>query len=111
MNYPSKGSEVSMHRKACKRSCVNHIASPSPDGLAPFGAMLRIGYSVLPSTRRCERSRTQRGTKNLRLAGAGWTAFGSHAHPDLGRRLPEAEIGLSVRLERLDGEQGARVTL
>jgi len=47
-----------MHRKACKRSCVNHIASPSPDGLAPFGAMLRIGYSVLPSTRRCERSRT-----------------------------------------------------
>jgi len=40
------------------RSICSYIASPSPDGLTPFGAILRTGYSVLPSTRRCERGPT-----------------------------------------------------
>jgi hypothetical protein len=34
------------------------IASSSPDDLTPVGAVLRTGYSVLPSTRRCKRAVT-----------------------------------------------------
>ena len=37
-----------MESKTVKGSCMKPIASPSPDGLAPNGA-------VLPSTQHCER--------------------------------------------------------
>jgi len=47
-----------MEGKAVKPRCMKPIALPSPDGLAPNGPMLRTGYSVLTSTRRCNHSPT-----------------------------------------------------